>query len=489
MILRDLFRDAGVVECLGSDALAVGELRYRSSDIRPGDVFCTWQGEKSDGHRFVMDAVERGASAVVVEKEVEVPSAVSRVRVSSGRRALAVMAANYYGRPASQLKMVGITGTNGKTSTAFLMHYLLGRAGMVPGLIGTVEYRIGSRRIEASRTTPEGADLQAFFREMLDAGCDSAVMEVSSHALSLERVAGIPFAVAVFTNLTQDHLDYHKSMENYFLAKQKLFTGLDRGAVAVVNADDAHGLRVLRELPEEVRGCSFAFDVEADFKGRNPVFTDHGTSFECHYQGASYAISIPWVGAFNASNALAAFAAVVSMGLPPEDVRTWMSQAPAVPGRLEKVGADLGLGYSVVVDYAHTDDAVRNILGSLKPLTRGRLKVLIGCGGDRDRAKRPLMARAACELGDEVWFTSDNPRSEDPKGILDEMVAGVPDCKNFRVILKREEAIASIIGSAQAGDLVVLAGKGHETYQEINGEKFPFNDAEIAIENMTRRGA
>jgi UDP-N-acetylmuramoyl-L-alanyl-D-glutamate--2,6-diaminopimelate ligase len=317
---------------------------------------------------------------------------------------------------------------------------------------------------------------------MLKHGCRSAVMEVSSHALVLDRVAGIPFRVAVFTNLTQDHLDFHKDMENYFKAKEKLFTGLPSGATAVVNIDDAGGRRLLSSIPEKVGLKTYSLLEPADYRAKNLICDDKGISFVCHASGEVFPVQVPWLGEFNASNVLATVAAARALGVTTAQLSAWLPEAPFVPGRLESV---CGSGdFRVLVDYAHTDDAVRNLLKSLRPLARGRLRILIGCGGDRDTSKRPLMARAACELADEVFFTSDNPRSEKPGDILRQMTAGVPDFQTYHVIEDREKAIKEMFLSAQPGDILVLAGKGHENTQEIVGIKVPFSDREVALRWM-----
>jgi len=478
MILQDIFRDVPLKAQSGDFNCEVRALHYRSSEVRPGDLFFAWQGEKADGHSYIEDALNRGAVALLTEKMTSVPTGIAWAMAESGRRTLALASANFFGRPAKILQMVGITGTNGKTSTATLVHYLLERAGIVAGLLGTIEYRIGSERVEASRTTPESHELQKMLAGMLDHGCRAAVMEVSSHALVLNRVAGIPFRVAIFTNLTQDHLDFHKDMESYFRAKEMLFTGLSAGATAVVNIDDPYGRRLVGSLPRGVELKTYSLRGPADYEARDLVCTDKGVSFSCHMNGEVIPVNVPWMGEFNAANVLAVIAAVRALGVTGSQLRDWLPEAPFVPGRMERIP---GSGeFQVLVDYAHTDDAVRNLLQSLRPLARGRLRILIGCGGDRDSTKRPLMARVACELADDVFFTSDNPRSEDPDVILRQMSAGVPDFKNVHVIKDREKAIQSMIESALSGDILVLAGKGHENTQEIAGVKLPFSDLEVA---------
>ncbi|MDD5262198.1 MAG: UDP-N-acetylmuramoyl-L-alanyl-D-glutamate--2,6-diaminopimelate ligase [Methylacidiphilales bacterium] len=456
----------------------ISGVAYDVAQVRPGSAFCTWKGLKSDGHRFVPEAVRRGASALILEElpaeTVDCPVLV----VDSGRRALSQTAANFYGNPADRLEMIGVTGTNGKTSTAYLLHYLFEKLNISCGLIGTVEYRAGRRKLHASRTTPESADLQALLAEMRDAGCRAVVMEVSSHALELERVYGIPFRTAAFTNLTRDHLDFHIKMENYFSAKAKLFSGLAPGSRAVVNIDDAYGKRMAEFIAPGVHVATFGFDAAAMYRADRMEFRADGTTFDFESPEGTLRIQTRWVGRFNVSNMLAALAVMLPRGCDPAQMAAWMKDAPPVPGRLQPVEHEGP--FSVLVDYAHTDDAVRNVLQSVRLLCRGKLHILIGCGGDRDRSKRPLMARAACELADRVVFTSDNPRSEDPGAILSEMTAGVPEFSNYSVAPNRAEAIAAILKGAGEGDLVLLAGKGHETTQEIAGELHHFSDAEVA---------
>lgn len=468
----------------GPEDAEVGGIAYQADAVKAGDVFCTWAGTSADGHAHAPRAVERGAAALVVERGVLPGRAIPVVRVPSGRRALAGLAANFHGHPAGSLAMAGITGTNGKTSTAFLLHHLLECMGRRCGLIGTIRHQSGRDILPSTRTTPEALDLQALLARMRDDGCRAAVMEVSSHALDQGRAEGIAYRVAVFTNLTRDHLDYHGTMERYFSAKSLLFTGLRPGSHAVVNVGDEWGRRLLGLLPAGVEARPYAVGGGADSTALDLRVDAGGLSFVWQRPGGSHALTAPWIGAFNAANILAAAEAACALGADPGDVVRWIAQAPPVPGRMERVGSDLP--FTVLVDYAHTDDALRNVLTTLRPLTGGRLRVLAGCGGDRDRTKRPLMARAVEELADECVFTADNPRSEDPGGILEEMLAGVADRSKVRVIPDRAEAIDHLIATARPGDVVVLAGKGHETTQEIAGVKHPFSDAGQARAALAR---
>ena len=478
MRLAALTKNMPVKARLGQGDPEISRLAYDVKQSAPGALFCTWKGLKSNGHRFVPEALERGASALMLEEAPANPVECPVLLVESGRRALSEVAANFYNHPADRLEMVGITGTNGKTSTAFLLHHLYEKKGTSCGLLGTVEYRAGKKRLPSMRTTPESADLQQLLSEMLTAGCGAVVMEVSSHALALERVHGIPFQTAVFTNLTRDHLDFHLKMENYFSAKMKLFRGLGEGALAVVNVDDPYGRQMADSIQSGVRLATCGLDARAMFRATNMDFRAAGTSFDLTTPDGTIRVQSGWVGRFNVSNMLLAIAVMQTGGCETGQLAEWMREAPAVPGRLQPVRHDGS--FAVLVDYAHTDDAVSNVLQSVRPLCKNRLRVLIGCGGDRDRSKRPLMARAACEKADQVVFTSDNPRSEDPAAILQEMTAGVTGFSNYAVVVDRAEAIATILRQAGEGDVVILAGKGHETTQEVSGEFHHFSDVELA---------
>jgi UDP-N-acetylmuramoyl-L-alanyl-D-glutamate--2,6-diaminopimelate ligase len=490
--LRELLRSVEVLDWKGDREVAVTGLAYDARRVRPGDAFCTWQGLKSDGHAYVGDALQRGARAVVVEREIAPVLEPGRacVRVASGRRALSLMAANFYRRPADRLALAGVTGTNGKTTTATLLHYLLTRAGHACGLLGTVEYRLGGRVIEASRTTPEGLEIQEYLAEMAESGCTHAAMEVSSHALELERVAGISYRTALFTNLTRDHLDFHGDMETYFRAKLRLFENLQAGASAVVRADDPYASRIRAALRGGVEYYPYGLGPEAAYRAGNVAQSLQGTAFDWITPRGRLEVRTPLLGTFQVENILAALCGGLSLGLAAEDMAGWMAEAPSVPGRLQRAGG-AELPFAVLVDYAHTDDALRRVLAALRPLVGpgGKLRVLAGCGGDRDRTKRPLMAAAACELGDEVVFTSDNPRTESQDRIFADMLAGVPAAQNYSVVADRREAIHRLAAAARPGDIVLLAGKGHERSQEINGVKHPFSDVAVAEEALAGRPA
>jgi UDP-N-acetylmuramoyl-L-alanyl-D-glutamate--2,6-diaminopimelate ligase len=461
MTLRELMGNGPDVE--------VSSLAYRSSSVTDGALFFCVRGFTSDGHEFARDAVERGAVALVCERPLG--TGVPEVIVPDVRAAMPAAAARFYGDPTSELRVVGVTGTNGKTTTAFLVRALLEAAGLQTGLLGTVKSVVGGREEPVERTTPEAIDLQATFRRMLDAGDRACAIEVSSHALELGRAEGIHFACRVFTNLSQDHLDFHETMERYYLAKRRLFEA--PGAPSVVNVDDDYG----RRLAGEIDGATtYAIDRDADYRATDVRFDPAGSSFTCETPDGPLEIDTRLPGLFNVQNALAAIAAARALGVEPEAIRRGLAGADRVPGRFEPV--DEGQDFTVLVDYAHTPEALENVLRAAREITTGRLHVVFGAGGDRDRAKRPLMGRAASQLADRVIVTSDNPRSEDPEAIVDEVLGGTSGDAEREV--DRRRAIARAVESARRGDVVVIAGKGHEQGQEFEGgRKEPFDDVTV----------
>jgi len=410
--------------------------------------------------------------AIVAEqktKETELP----RIRVENSRRALGRMAANFYGNPSKEVRVVGITGTNGKTSTAILLQSLIEGCGLRCGYLGTVGNDVGKGRVPAKQTTPESLDLQSMLAEMRENGCRAASMEVSSHALEQGRTEGVNFTGAVFTNLGRDHLDYHETMSSYESAKGKLFEGLEEGSFAVIHQEDPAGVRMVARCRPGVRVMTYGVD-RGDVHTKNLKMGMGGSSFVLCSPEGEVPATLPWLGRFNVANALAAAAAAMQAGWSAEKVAAGLGRAPVVTGRMEKV-AHAG-EISVLVDYAHTAEAVSAALSTLKPLTQGSLWVVLGAGGDRDTGKRPAMGAAAAKWADQVVLTSDNPRSEDPKKILQEMVAGLPEGTSAQVVEDRAEAIRIAVRLAAVGDVVLVAGKGHEEFQEIRGEKIPFSD-------------
>jgi UDP-N-acetylmuramoyl-L-alanyl-D-glutamate--2,6-diaminopimelate ligase len=470
----------------GDPALEVSQVTYDSRRAAPGAVFVAIRGLASDGNDFVEHARRKGAVAVVSEREPR--GAGAWVRVDSAREALAVLSAAALGDPASALDLVGVTGTNGKTTTAYLVDSAVRAAGEPCGLVGTVEYRVGARVAEAVRTTPEASDLQALFREMVDAGCRRAVLEVSSHSLALARVHGLRFRVAVFTNLTRDHLDFHGDMDAYFAAKRVLFdTLLREDGHAIVNLDDDRA----PELRRASRGTVWTYSLAspaADLVAEDVLLTLAGTRFRARTPVGTLALETRLLGRFNVQNALAAAGAALALGLPKEAVERGIAALAGVPGRMERV--DAGQPFTVLVDYAHTDDALRNLLETVRGLGPRRVVTVFGCGGDRDRTKRPLMGAVAARLSDTLVLTSDNPRSEPPEAILDEIRRGIPAARaaDTLVLPDRREAIARALEMGEPGDVVVIAGKGHEPYQVLRERTVPFDDRQVAREALARLG-
>jgi UDP-N-acetylmuramoyl-L-alanyl-D-glutamate--2,6-diaminopimelate ligase len=466
------------VQIVGDGSVEIEALVYDNRKVVPGALFFCVRGSRADGHDFGPAAVEAGAAALVVERPLEVD--VPQVVVADARAAMAPLAARFWGDPTAELKVVGVTGTNGKTTTAFLVREILEAAGIQCGLLGTVKQVVGGSEALAERTTPEAIDLQATFRRMLDGGDRACAMEVSSHALALHRADAVHFEVAVFTNLSQDHLDFHADMGDYFQAKRRLFMAGPR--TAIVNVDDSYGDR----LADEFACLRFSAEGwDADFAARDVSFEAGGSSFTVAERERETTVRTRLPGHFNVSNALAAFAAARALGVDSEAAAAGLAEAAAPPGRFEPV--DEGQPFAVLVDYAHTPDSLENVLRAARRLTSGRLIAVFGAGGDRDRDKRPLMGRAAAELSDLAIVTSDNPRSEPPERIVAEVAAGAPPGERVEIDPDRRAAIARALAQAGPGDTVVIAGKGHEQGQEFEGgRKVPFDDREVAREELRK---
>lgn len=478
MRLRALLQASGIPPGLADPEIS--SLCHDSRAATPGSLFFALPGAKSDGSAFVAQAAALGAAAAVVEKAPENPDC-PLVVVDNARSAMADIAAAFHGHPDRPLKCVGVTGTNGKTTTAFLAKHIFDSAGMRCGLVGTVKYVVGGTELPAARTTPESLELQSMLAEMRDLGDRAVAMEVSSHSLVQHRVRGIEFDAAIFTNLTQDHLDYHGSMDAYFEAKASLFENLASQTTkkprAVVNSDDRFGQRIMDRYSKRLKTVTFGRNVHAEFRASAIRQDLHGTKFALEARGKSYLVRSPLIGLFNVYNALGALAATMTCGVELRRAIDALADAPQVPGRLERVPARRN--FQVFVDYAHTDDALRNVLQTLRECGPARLIAVFGCGGDRDRAKRPLMAAAGESLADIVILTSDNPRSEDPEAILAEMEKGLAR-RNHEKIPDREAAIRRAIDLAGPGDIVLIAGKGHEKTQEFADRKIPFDDVALA---------
>jgi len=475
MLLRDVMGAA-----VAGGGVEIAALAYDNRRVAPGTLFFCVPGFTRDGHDFAPDAVARGAAALAVERPLGL--GVPEVVVPSVRAAMGPAAARFYGDPTAELDVVGITGTNGKTTTAFLVRALLEAAGRQCGLLGTVTSFVGGAERPVVRTTAEAIDLQGALRAMRHGGDVACAMEVSSHALALGRADAIRFAVAVFTNLTQDHLDFHATMEDYFLAKWRLFEAGPR--VAVINVDDAYGRRLAGELEDAV---TFAIEREATYRATDVESGFDGSRFTALTPDGPVALRAPLPGRFNVLNVLGALAAVHALGVSLEQIAAALPQAGRVPGRFEPV--DEGQPFAVLVDYAHTPDSLENVLRAARALTEGRLHCVFGCGGDRDRGKRPQMGEIAARLADRTIVTSDNPRSEDPEAIVEEILAGIPaearDGERVVALVDRRAAIGEAVGAARDGDVVMIAGKGHEQGQELaGGEKIPFDDVTVAREAL-----
>lgn len=467
----------------------IASLEFSSREVTPGALFFCVPGTVSDGHAYAADAVERGAVALVVERELELH--VAQFLVKDARAALALCSANFFDHPSSKLAVVGITGTNGKTTTGFLVEHLVQCMDQRTGLIGTVECHVGDEVIPSEHTTPESRDFQKLLARMVDTGVDVCACEVSSHALVLDRVLGTRFEVAAFSNLTQDHLDYHKTMEEYFDAKALLFTKY-HPRKSVINVDTEAGKR-MAQIAEEAGGTVIRVGSAAgcDVRIVDVDLTQHATIMDMEACGQWLHVNLPLVGRFNVDNALLAFGIGVALDYPIERIVEALESAPQVPGRLERViGSDGTIPvYGVLVDYAHTPDSVEKAISAARAITKGRVICVFGCGGDRDHGKRPKMGAAAL-AADLVVVTSDNPRSEDPDAIIEQTLEGMQgDFDRYRVIPDRREAIRFAIGEAQEGDTVLIAGKGHEDYQIIGAEKLHFDDREEAASAIEEMGA
>ena len=489
MTLLELLHGAEILAYSGNPQ--IGGIAYDSRRLKSGDVFVAMRGESSDGNRFIQQAISAGAAAIVTDSEAK-PSQVAWAQVRHGRGSLAIMSANFFGHPAEKLAISGITGTNGKSTTAFLLESVLKGARRSTALIGTIEYHIAGKTLSAPHTTPESLELQQLFREAVDSGATEAVMEVSSHALAQQRTFGIPFDVAIFTNLTQDHLDYHGTMEEYFSSKRLLFSGHDGRAprMAVLNVDDEHGRELIhfcraRSLQTLTYGLS-----GGDCHCRNIVISSRETRFDAVTPDGTVTISSPLIGRVNVYNILAAVAAAHVRGCSAQAIEAGISNLRAVPGRFERV--DCNQPFTVVVDYAHTHDALRNLTSLARELVKpanGRVITVFGCGGDRDRAKRPLMGEAAGRGSNLVILTSDNPRSEDPLTIINDAVVGLQRAgANYKVEPDRRLAISLALQASRPGDIVLIAGKGHEKVQITRNGADPFDDKEVAAEALRDLG-
>ena len=480
MKLRELLANIAVLETNTDPEMEIAAVAYDSRKVTPGCLFVAISGFATDGNRFIPMAMEKGAAAVVTARKPE--GDIPYVLVESDRKALALLGVNFFGKPAESMTMIGITGTNGKTSSTLLLKHVIETVlhGKV-GLIGTMENRIGDEVIPTERTTPESFELQQLFGRMRDAGCTHVVMEVSSHAIALDRVAGVHYDVAAFTNLTEDHLDFHKTMESYCDAKAELFRRCDRG---VLNCDDPWFGRIRDNATCEI--CTASVTGTGDLQAKDLVLLSDGISFTAVLGAKQVPVKLPIPGKFTVYNALTVLGIALQLGISLEDGAAALATAQGVKGRVEVVPTP-GKDYTILIDYAHTPDGLENVLSSVKDYCKGRLIALFGCGGDRDRTKRPIMGRIGAELADIAIITSDNPRTEVPSAIIADIVAGIPQTAGkYEVIENRVEAIHHAMDIAEKDDIIVLAGKGHETYQEICGVKNHLDEREVVADYLRK---
>lgn len=481
MILKDLLRGIRVMETIGSEETEISGVAIDSRKVTKGGLFVAMKGTQVDGHKFIPKAIELGAAAILCENLPDnLEEGVAYVVVPDTEDIVGEVATRFYGNPSEKLKLVGVTGTNGKTTIATLLYNMFRKFGHKCGLLSTVCNYIEAEAIPADHTTPDPIELNELLARMVEAGCEYAFMECSSHAIAQKRIGGLKFAGGIFTNLTRDHLDYHKTFENYRNAKKAFFDGLPKSAFAITNADDKNGLVMTQNTKAVVK--TYSTRSAADFKAR---------ILECHFEGMyleidNREVGVQFIGKFNVSNLLAVYGAAVMLGKHPEDILLVMSTLHSVSGRLEPIRSPEG--YTAVVDYAHTPDALENVLNAIHEVLNGKGQVITVCGagGNRDKGKRPLMAQEAVKQSDKVIFTSDNPRFEEPQDIIDDMLAGLNDHQKRKVltIVDRKEAIRTACMLAGKGDVVLIAGKGHEDYQEVKGVKHHFDDKEVVKEIM-----
>jgi UDP-N-acetylmuramoyl-L-alanyl-D-glutamate--2,6-diaminopimelate ligase len=495
--LKDLIHNTEVLAFVGDLEKEIGEITCDSREVTSQALFVAVPGFKTDGHQYIADALQRGAAAVVIENERYRSEQYVWIQVTNSRKALADLSSAFYGNPGRFLNVIGVTGTNGKTTTTNLIADILEKAGHRVGLVGTIHNKIGQEILPVNHTTPEAPELQKLFRTFLDKGADYGVMEVSSHALELQRVKNVEFDVAVFTNLTQDHLDFHQNMENYLAAKGKLFSSLgqhsykERRKFAILNADDPYA----EALAELTRGSVITYGIknDADVKAEKVKITHEGVEYLLKYTNQELLVRLKLTGLFNVYNSLAAIAVGLVEGISAEQIIAALEKIPGIPGRFEKVDSDNDRAgnYTVIVDYSHTPDSLEICIKTARSFARGRVIVVFGCGGDRDKTKRPLMGEVAGRLADLCLVTSDNPRSEDPEKIIDEIIPGlekgVGKCPYLR-ITDRKKAIFKAIKEAKPEDVVIIAGKGHEDYQIIGSRVIHFDDREVAKAALGQTG-
>ncbi len=482
MILKDILNGVSGTLLQGDLQQEINSITIDSRKTESNVLFVAIKGMKVDGHSFIGGAYEKGCRAVIVEEDVEnLPQDMTVYKVSESREALTVIAGNFYEHPSKKLNMIGVTGTNGKTSTTYFMESILNTIGHKTGVIGTVETRIGGKKRDikfATSTTPDTLDLNAILKLMADENVEDLVMEVSSHGLALKKVDGIDFNIGIFTNLTQDHLDFHKTMENYCLAKAKLFKMCKTG---IINVDDKWSQKIIDEATCDI--ITYSIDEPSDLQAKNIHYLMDRVVFTVNINGADVDFNLKVPGRFSVYNALGVIGAALSMGIAVDDIQTGINAIKGVPGRIQSVPNDKG--FNVIVDYAHTPDGLENILNAVREFTKGKVITVFGCGGDRDKTKRPIMGDIAARLGDYSIITSDNPRSEEPIDIINQVEEGVrPVTDDYEKIVDRKEAIFRAVAIAKAGDSVVIAGKGHEDYEIFKDKTIHFDDVEVAKEAL-----
>lgn len=476
MNLKDILKGIDYKLVQGSLDKEISSINYDSRKVKKSDIFICIKGYATDGHKYVQKAIENGASVIVAQDNVEISDKnIALIKVKDTRKTLALIGINYYDNPSKKMKIIGITGTNGKTTTAFMIKSILEANGKKVGLIGTIANYIGNEKIHTERTTPESLELQELFNRMVDKGVEYCVMEVSSHSLELDRVYGVDFEIGIFTNLTRDHLDFHKTFENYYNSKFKLFK---RSNLRIINSDDEYGKKVLEDLNKlNARNVyDYSIKEKSNFKVFDEKMGSKNISFKVNLEKEEeFILLIP--GEYNIYNALSAIGACYKLNIPVEDIKKGISKV-IVPGRCERTAIEYDLPYDIIIDYAHTPDGLENILKTAKGFTQGKLIVVFGCGGDRDKVKRPEMGKIATDIADITIVTSDNPRSEEPMDIIKDILEGIKK-NNFEVIENRQRAIKKAISIAEKNDVIVIAGKGHETYQILKDKTIHFDEREV----------
>lgn len=482
MVLNELLENIEILSIVYpqniiEDEIEINKLEYDSRNIEENDVFFCIQGYQTDGHNYVENAESKGAKVIVAQKQVKTSGESVLIIVKDTRKALAIAASNYYGNPKEKLNIIGITGTNGKTTSTFMIKSILESAGYRTGLVGTIANYVGDKKIVSKRTTPESLDLHKLFKDMVDDGVKYCIMEVSSHSLYLSRVYGLTFNEGIFTNLTQDHLDFHKTFENYYNAKFILFKNSKN---SIVNMDDEYGKKVISDLKSLGNSNSITYSINqnSNLKAENIMMHSRGSEFDMNYNGEKIHIEINLPGKYNIMNALCSAAACLCEGLSLQQVKSGLKSMEFVPGRCEIVSKKHSLDYDIIVDYAHSPDGLLNILNTAREFTKGKLITVFGCGGDRDTTKRPIMGKIGTDLSDIAIITSDNPRTEEPEKIINDVVKGI-EKNNYEIVVNRRDAIKRAMELAKKDDVVVIAGKGHEDYQVLKSGTIHFDEREV----------